>query len=119
MQHFLDLEDCVKEKRTAEKEGKNTKLARLDEHAKDALRRSTETHTKRSKGSGSERRSGLPRGRRSSSVNFDAKMAAVTDFARVAMEEFVERNARLEWVRHMKLHATHPTLADHLGPKDA
>jgi len=42
-------------------------------------------------------------------------MAAVTDFARIAMEEFMERNARLERVKQMMHHATHPTLADHPG----
>lgn len=52
VQHFLGLQDYVKEERTAEKGGKNTKLARLDKHTKDALRRSMETHTKRSRGPG-------------------------------------------------------------------
>lgn len=118
IQNLIDLQHCMKEERAAEREGKTSKLARLDEHAKDALRRSMETHTKRSRVSRSERSSGGPKRRRSSGLDFDEKMALVTDFARVAMEEFVERNARLEWLREMKLHATHPMLADHPGPKD-
>lgn len=118
-QHLLDLQDCVKEDRATEKEGNITKPARLDDHAKDALRRSMETHTKRSRHSRSEQRSSGPNRRRSNGVDFDAKMAVVTDFARIAMEEFMERNARLERVKQMMHHATHPTLADHPGPKDA
>ena len=114
VQHLLDLQDCVKEERAAEREGKSAKLARLDEQAKDALKRSMETHVKRSSGSGPKRKSSGASG-----IDFDARMAAAAEFACVAMEEFVERNARIEWVEQMKLHATHPALADHPGPKDA
>lgn len=46
-------------------------------------------------------------------------MAAATEFACVSMEEFVDRNARNEWVEQMKLHVAHPTLADHHRLKDA
>lgn len=46
-------------------------------------------------------------------------METAMEFACVAMENFVEGNARNEWVEQMKWLATHPTLANRARQKDA
>ena len=46
------------------------------------------------------------------------KLEAAEDFAAVAMESFIERSARMEWLTKMQLHANHPALAQHPRPED-
>ena len=94
-------------------------FARLGEQAKDASTRSMESQMKRSSGPRSKRRNSKSCGCRSSGIDIEARMAVATEFACVSMEEFVDRNARNEWVEQMKLHVAHPTLADHHRLKDA
>ena len=118
-QHLLDLQEHVDTERATEKEGKASKLARLDSYAKDALKRSMERHAKKPRGSGGSGSTGGRGGRRGSGTDFAAKLEAAEDFAAVAMESFIERSARMEWLTKMQLHANHPGLAQHPGPEDA
>eukprot|EP00894_Picocystis_sp_ML_P003146 jgi/Pico_ML_1/53663/g4172.t1 len=46
IKRVLDLRDGLKQQQAIAKEERNTKLARLDEDAKEALRKSMETHGK-------------------------------------------------------------------------
>jgi len=118
-QHLLDLQEHVDTERATEKEGKASKQARLDGYAKDALKRSMERHAKKPRRSGGSGGSGGRTGRRGSGTEFAVKLEAAEDFAAVAMESFIERSARMEWLTKVQLHANHPTLGEHPGSEDA
>lgn len=118
-QHLLELQDCVDATRASEKEGKASKLARLDGYAQEALKRSMATHGKRPRRSGGSGSGSGRSGRRASGSDFAEKVEAAEEFAVAAMESFIERSARMEWLTKMQLHANHPDLAEHPGPENA
>ena len=77
-----------------------------------------ERHAKKPRGSGGSGSIGGRSGRRGRGTDFAVKLEAAEDFATVAIEPFIERSARMEWLTKMQLHANHPALAKHLGPED-
>lgn len=118
-QYLLDLQENVDTERTKEKEGKASRLMRLDGYAQEALKRSMVTHGKRSRQSGGSWSGSGRSGRRGSGCDFAEKMEVAEEFAVAAMESFIERSARMEWLTKMQLHANHPNLAEHPGPENA
>ena len=114
-QYLLDLQASVDAQRVAEKENKDSKLARLDGHAKDVIRRSMSTHAKRQTRSGGDGSGSGLTGRRGSAGDFALKLQSAEEFASAAMESFIERSARMEWMTKMQFHATHPDLGAHPG----
>ena len=46
-------------------------------------------------------------------------MEAAKEFSVAAMESFIERSARMEWLTNMQLHANHPDRAEHPGLENA
>lgn len=58
-------------------------------------------------------------GRRDSACDFAKKLEAAEDFAVAAMESFIERSARMEWLTKMQLHAKHRDLKEHRALEDA
>lgn len=119
VQRLLDLRDGLKQQRAVAKEERNTKLARLDEDAKEALRRSMDTHGKRARRASSDRQSHGSGGPRSNVARLQATVGGVKNLLMVAMEENVEAHAEIAWMKASKFYATHPHVAPDPGPKDA
>lgn len=118
-QYLLDLQASVDAQRVAEKENKDSKLARLDGHAKEVIRRSMSTHAKRQKRSGGDGSGSGRIGRRGNAGDSASKLQSADELTSAAMESFIERSARMEWMTKMQFHVTHPDLGAHPGDEQA
>eukprot|EP00963_Diacronema_lutheri_P004429 scaffold336_cov372-Pavlova_lutheri.AAC.3 len=119
VQRLLDLPDGLKQQRAIAKEQRNTKLARLDEDAKQALRKSMETHGKRARRASSDRQSHGSGGGRSSIAQLEASMRDTNNLLMLAMEEHVETQAEMAWMKTDKFYKLQPHVAPDPGPKEA
>lgn len=118
LQRLLDLRDRLKQQRAVEKSEQNTKLARLEEDAKKALKRSMDTCARKRRSS-SEQRSRGSGGGQSNVMALQASIDEANGLLKVAMEEGVAAHAETMWMKAREFHAMHPHLEPHPGPKEA
>ena len=118
LQRLLDLRDGLKQRRAVEKSERNTKLARLDEDAKKALKRSMDTYAKKRRSSSDQRSRGSGGGPANVAA-LQSGLDAANGLLKVAMEQGVEAHAETMWMQARAFHTTHPDLEPHPGPKEA
>eukprot|EP00963_Diacronema_lutheri_P002794 scaffold215_cov389-Pavlova_lutheri.AAC.11 len=118
VRRLVDFRDGLRQQRSIAKEQRNTKLARLDEDAKEALKKSMETHGKRARRASSDRQSHGSGGGRSSSTQLEAGMRDTNNLLMLAMEEHVETQVEMARMKVDKFYKMHSRVAPDPGPKE-